>query len=152
MPTKNETYAALTKLGFQRGYDVIPECRLRISNDRIKVVDLVWAKPIENPTLCSKWTIEAAFEVEGCDVPLWRIHEHMNDAILLGLPTRLFVALYSSSCDRSEKWRPFGPGNKIAERHAIAPSKIFSLDAPANWSSLLPTSTWPSQESVITIG
>lgn len=133
MPTKNDTYAALVRLGIQRGYDVIPEFRLRYL-DRVKVIDLVWA---QRNTASATWDIVAAIEIEGCDVALSRLDQHALDARQADLP--FFLALYTEAKDRND-WAPFNPIGKVRERERSHGRcfPVFSLDSPSHWKTLLP--------------
>lgn len=73
--TKNELYSRLTFEGVARGYEVISEYAIQ-SEERKISLDLVWVRrrnidgPFQNAPNPVFWQLIAAFEIEGCNVPL----------------------------------------------------------------------------------
>ena len=80
-----EAYAYLTKLGVSYGYCVIPEFTIPIGEPYKRKLDLVFAKKILNPRIeipqnnLDVWEVHYAFEIEGINVPLKRLDEHIEN-------------------------------------------------------------------------
>ncbi|RAS19612.1 hypothetical protein [Paraburkholderia bryophila] len=117
--TKNDLYAALVRMGVEKGFVVIPEFRVHLDNGkRKKNIDLVWATRKsdmaayqDRPSL-EYWTLHATFEIESCDVrniPRKEFDRHIRDLPTIQntgatIPITHFIALYTSAHDRN--WNP----------------------------------------------
>jgi len=114
--TKNDLYAQLISVGIKKGYIVIPEFRVHLSDvKRKKNIDLVWAvrKPgvatFQNCQSPDYWTLHATFEIEACDVrntPCKEFSRHIIDLPNIkntnpAVPIRHFIVLYTSAYDRN---------------------------------------------------
>lgn len=129
--TKNDLYTRLIRLGVRCGFEVIPEFVLPTAGaPRNPKIDLVWAvrkpgmPPVQDRANLDYWTIVAAFEIEGCDVPYGPEGKHFSRHIDYlpmarnlepNAPISHFVVLYTVAHDR--RWNRNLPVEKlIAER------------------------------------
>lgn len=115
MPTKNDIYAQLIKIGIQKGYEVIPEFRINLPDGRKKNIDLVWCirnnltSKFQNQPSKEYWSIVAAFEIEGSNVRLKKeLHRHITDFPHVSnvdpiCSPQKFVVLYTEAYDRTWK-------------------------------------------------
>ncbi len=80
MATIEEIYSQLIKEGVNRGLEVVAEfCVAPRSQLFEKKIDVAWVRRRDEPDRFGslrRWKIVAAFEIEGYDVPLDRLHLH----------------------------------------------------------------------------
>jgi hypothetical protein len=126
--TKNELYSRLTFEGVARGYEVICEYAIQ-SEERKILLDLVWVRrrntdgPIQNAPNPAFWRLIAAFEIEGCNVPLptparpnTEFQRHLINFEIVRSQYQpdnphMFVVLYTAAYDRS-RWPQYN-GNRV---------------------------------------
>lgn len=145
LPTKNDSYALLIAEGRSRGFEVIPEFRVRLLGlRRNKSIDLVWALRGSNGRFFQDrktqdyWDLVATFEIEACDVRISKeFKRHLVELPKLvnkvsGRKIKHHVVLYTAAFDRSSIAHR-DPIKDIAARrkHAEASGvKVFSVDEP----------------------
>lgn len=127
MATIEDIYAHLIKQGVERQFNVVAEfCAAPNSSLFEKNIDLVWltkripADPSRVGSL-REWKIEAAFEIEGYDVPLDRIRIHSEQFKVLRADEKAefpcYVPLYTEALHRSDPdWGSAQPEDKIEKR------------------------------------
>jgi hypothetical protein len=112
----------LAHQGVQRGYEVIAEYAVPAEERRKISIDLVWVKrrtavaPTQNSKNHEYWALIAAFEIEGCDVPLptknrpyTEFTRHLLNFQVMrklyeGDNPKTYVVLYTSAQDRKNPW------------------------------------------------
>ncbi len=143
LPTKNDSYAILIAEGRNRGFDVIPEFRVRLPCvRRNKSIDLVWALraadvgPFQDRRTQDYWDIVATFEIEACDVRVnkeFRRHLEELPTLKNAVSNRSIchcVVLYSAAFDRSSIAHRNSVADIITRQKHAAPLgvKVFSVD------------------------
>jgi hypothetical protein len=149
--TKNDLYAQLVRMGIEKGYEVIPEFRVHLSDRRKKNIDLVWVT--RRPKVgfhqdlgsLQDWTLHATFEIEACDVPRKEFSRHTKDLptinnILRTKPVHHFVVLYTAAHDRAwdkrktnrapadiekRRWWARESGVKLVDGNDLSPIQLF---------------------------
>jgi len=113
--TKNDIYAYLIREGVKRGYEVIPEFVVKLSNSKTRKIDLVWAsrrnghKGPQNKLNPAYWDLAAVFEIEGCNIRRlpneFKRHKGTFRFIAKAHKSKApkFVVLYTAAFDR-KKW------------------------------------------------
>ncbi|MFZ3299823.1 MAG: hypothetical protein WA344_17425 [Ralstonia pickettii] len=145
--TKNDIYAQLVRLGIERGYEVIPEFRVKLPDhqrkqDRKKNIDLVWVtrksniSQHQNCKSLEYWTLHATFEIDACDVRNIKGKEfdrHMRDLpTIKNIPPtesiRHFVVLYNAAYDRAWNNERKTTDDEIEERRRWAAKSKSGVD------------------------
>lgn len=123
--TKNDLYAYLIREGVKRRYEVIPEFVVDLNERSSRKIDLVWAKRRrrhegpQNRRNSEYWSLKAAFEIEGCNIPISEkgilrhktCFEHLTEAYRCSVRKRI-VVLYTEAHDRRV---PFGNRKRLEE-------------------------------------
>jgi hypothetical protein len=131
MITIEEIYSELIREGITRNFVVVPEFSIIIDEwPRPKKFDLVWLVERErfDPTQSGslkKWKIIAAFEIEGCDVPIARVVMHVNQLKDIhsksNEPFKSFLLLYSKAYHRKNtEWNKSSTAEKLIAKRKDA--------------------------------
>lgn len=125
MATIEDLYTRLIREGVVRNLEVVAEfCVSPRSRLFEKKIDVAWVRKREDAARFGSfrhWQIVAAFEIEGYDVPLDRIHMHTSqfrqiwDDDSQSFPC--FIPLYTRALHRADPhWGSDKPDRKIQER------------------------------------
>ena len=138
MATIEEIYAYLTKKGVEHNFYVVAEFCASPNNSLFeKNIDLVWLSKrdcadTERIGSLREWKIEAAFEIEGYDVPIDRIRIHSEQFNVLRNEERVkfpcYVPLYTEALHRSDpEWGTDKPQGKITSKIAQRQDKAKEI-------------------------
>jgi hypothetical protein len=129
MATIEDIYSTLVREGVNRNLHVVPEFCVR-SREHLfkKKIDVAWLRPRDDPSRFGslrRWQIVAAFEIEGHDVPLERLHRHSAQFRQLWLEEGnrfpCYVPLYTRAHHRADpEWGEAAPEQNIQQRIAEA--------------------------------
>jgi hypothetical protein len=112
----------LTLQGIKRGYEVIAEYAVPAEKKQKISIDVVWIKkragvaPTQNVKNHKYWKLIAAFEIEGCNIPMptkirkgTEFTRHLINFRVMRKryktdTPKAYVVLYTAAYDRKRKW------------------------------------------------
>jgi hypothetical protein len=140
--TKNDLYACLIKEGVKRGYEVIPEFVVKLSNSKTRKIDLVWASRKagrewpQNDLNPKYWNLRAGFEIEGCNIRKlpneFKRHKKTFRFISRTYSSKTkidqFVVLYTAAFDRKNFHKKLDRNSEVAARLKWSDDHVVVVD------------------------